>query len=327
VTTAAPPVVAEVVRSGFVEGVHCGVVLAQRADGTVALALGDVAAAFFPRSCNKPLQAVAMVRAGLDVDDEQLAVVAASHSGSERHVALVLAILDGARLTSASLDNVVGLPVDEATARALLASGGQPDQLHQNCSGKHAGMLATCVAAGWPVDSYLSPDHPLQLAIRDTIEQLAAEPVSAVGVDGCGAPLFALSLNGLARAFRTLVQAAPGSAEHRVAAAMRANPDVVGGPERVVTRLMRGVPGLLAKDGAEGAFVAAVNDGSVAAVKIADGASRAAAPVLVAALRALGVDEPVLDELATTPIFGGGKPVGEVRIAFGDCERRHTIRR
>jgi L-asparaginase II len=327
VTTAAPPVVAEVVRSGFVEGVHCGVVLAQRADGAVALAVGDVAAAVFPRSCNKPLQAVAMVRAGLDIDDEQLAVVAASHSGSERHVALVLAILDGARLTSASLGNTVGLPVDEATAHALLASGGRPDQLHQNCSGKHAGMLATCVAAGWPVDSYLSPDHPLQLAIRDTIEQLAAEPVSAIGVDGCGAPLFALSLNGLVHAFRALVQAAPGSAEHRVAAAMRANPDVVGGPERVVTRLMLGVPGLLAKDGAEGAFVAAMNDGGVAAVKIADGASRAAAPVLVAALRELGVDEPVLDELATTPVSGGGKPVGEVRVAFGDCERDHTIRR
>jgi L-asparaginase II len=174
-------------------------------------------------------------------------------------------------------------------------------------------MLATCVVAGWPVAGYLAPEHPIQQAIRATIEQLAAEKVATVGVDGCGAPLFALSLSGLSRAFSALVQAAPTSPERRVATAMRSHPDVVGGPGRAVTRLTRGVPGLLAKDGAEGAFAAALPDGSVAAVKIADGASRAAAPVLVAALRALGVTEPVLDELATTPVFGGGRVVGEVR--------------
>src|SRR5207249_10532405 len=136
-----------------------------------------------------------------------------------------------------------------------------PDRLHHNCSGKHAGMLATCVVAGWPVASYLGPDHPLQQAIRGTIEQLAAEEVAAVGVDGCGAPLFALSLRGLARAFVALVLGDVGSAEHRVAGAMRSHPDVVGGPGRAVTRLMLGVPGLLAKDGAEGAFAAALPDG------------------------------------------------------------------
>jgi L-asparaginase II len=188
-------------------------------------------------------------------------------------------------------------------------------------------MLATCVAKGWPVAGYLAPEHPLQQAIRATIEELAGQRIEAVGVDGCGAPLFALSLRGLSRAFRALTQAEYGTPEHRVAAAMRAHPDVVGGPGRVVTRLMTGVPGLLAKDGAEGAFVAALPTGDVAAVKIADGASRAAGPVLVAALRTLGVDEPVLDELKTTPILGGGKPVGEVRVAIPDCERGHTVAR
>jgi L-asparaginase II len=310
------PVVAEVIRSGFVEAVHCGVVLAQRANGDVVLSVGDVDEPVFPRSCNKPLQAAAMVRLGLDVADDQLAVVAASHSGTEQHVAVVRRILTDARLTAAALRNATGLPVDEPAAHALLASGGGPDQLHQNCSGKHAGMLATCVVNDWSLDDYLSPDHPMQQEIRTTIEQLAGEHVAAVGVDGCGAPLFALSLRGLARAFRSLVQAQAGSAEHRVARAMRAHPDLVGGPGRVVTRLMTGVPGLLSKDGAEGAFVAALAEGDVAAIKIADGASRAAAPTLVAALRALGVDTPVLDDVGTNPIFGGGKPVGEVRAAL-----------
>ena len=307
------PVVAEVVRSGFVEAVHCGVVLAQRADGDVVLALGDVDEPVFPRSCNKPLQAAAMVRLGLDLDEEQLAVVAASHSGTDRHVAIVQSILAAVGLTPGSLGNATGLPVDEAAAQAVLAAGGGPDQLHQNCSGKHAGMVATCVVRDWPVDTYFAPDHPLQQGIRATIEELAAERVAAVGVDGCGAPLFALSVRGLAHAFRSLVQAPAPTAEHTVAAAMRAHPDVVGGPGRNVTRLMNGVPGLLAKDGAEGAFVAALPTGDVAAVKITDGASRAAAPALVAALRALGVDAPVLDDVGRLPVLGGGRPVGEVR--------------
>jgi L-asparaginase II len=299
-------------------------VLAVDAAGERVLAIGDVDTPVFPRSCNKPLQAAAMVRAGLDVDAEQLAVVAASHSGTDRHVALVRSILAGAGLSAAALANATGLPVDDAAARALLAAGGGPDRLRHNCSGKHAGMLATCVAAGWPVAGYLAPDHPLQQAIRSTVEDLAGESITAVGVDGCGAPLFALSLAGLVRAFGTLTQAPDGSPEHRVAAAMRAHPDVVGGPGRSVTLLMRGVPELLAKDGAEGAFAAALPDGRAVAVKIADGATRAAVPVLVAALRALGLDAPVLDQLATSPVLGGGQPVGEIRVTAGVCERGHT---
>jgi L-asparaginase II len=320
-----PIVIAEVVRSGFVEGIHTGTVVALAADGAVALSAGDPTAPVFPRSCNKPLQAVGMLRAGIDVDDRQLALIAASHSGLDEHVAIARSILADVGLDEHALANTPGLPVDEQASRALLASGGGPDRLHQNCSGKHAGMLAACIAAGWPLSGYLDVDHPLQCVLRATVEELAGEEVEAIGVDGCGAPLFALSLLGVARSFVALARAGDGTSiqrdalvapSQRVAAAMRAHPDVVGGPGRAVTRLMRGVPGLLSKDGAEGAFVAALPDGRVAAVKVSDGASRAAAPVLVAALRALGVDAAVLDELAATPIYGGGRVVGEVRATL-----------
>jgi len=174
-------------------------------------------------------------------------------------------------------------------------------------------MLATCVANGWATASYRDLDHPLQVAVQETVEQLAGEQVAATGVDGCGAPLFALSLTGLARAFRAIVLAPAGSAERQVADAMRKHPDYVGGTGRDVTALMQAVPGLLAKDGAEGVYAAAMPDGRTVALKIDDGAQRARAPVMVAALRRLEVDSPGLTEVAKVPLFGGGRVVGEVR--------------
>ena len=153
-----------------------------------------------------------------------------------------------------------------------------------NCSGKHAAMLATCVANGWPTSTYRDPDHPLQVSLRGTVERLAGEPVAAVGVDGCGAPLFALTLTGLARAFAAIATAADGTPEHRVAAAIRRYPEWLGGTRRDVTRLVAGVPGLIAKDGAEGVYAAALPDGRAVALKIDDGGQRARPPVMVAAL-------------------------------------------
>jgi L-asparaginase II len=193
-----------------------------------------------------------------------------------------------------------------------------------NCSGKHAAMLATCVAAGWPTASYTEPDHPLQLEIRRAIERLAGEPVTAVGVDGCGAPLFALTLAGLARAFGALVRAEPGSPERRVADAMRAHPTWTSGTARPDRRLMEAVPGLLLKSGAEGVEGLALADGRAAAFKIddGDGARRARTVVTVALLRALGADarpgadEAVLDGLASPEVLGGGRKVGEIRAVL-----------
>jgi L-asparaginase II len=301
---------AEVVRSGYVEGTHSGAVLALRADGSVALSVGDVDRPWFPRSSNKPLQAVALLDAGWTPSDErQVALAAASHSGEPGHLEVVRSVLADLSL----LGCPPAMPLDEEAARALLRAGNGPTPLTMNCSGKHAAMLATCLANGWPTEAYLGVTHPVQRAVLHGIEALAGEHVRHVAVDGCGAPQHALTLGGLARAYTRLVTTE--GATRRVTEAMRTHPWYVGGTGRDVTRLMEGVPGLVCKDGAEGVYAAALPDGSSVAVKIADGAGRARTPVLVAGLRALGCDAPVLDELATTPVLGGGRPVGEVRVA------------
>ncbi len=238
------PVVAEVVRSGFTESRHRGAVAGLAADGTQVIAVGNTAAPFFPRSANKPLQATALLRRGLDLDGELLALAAASHSGEDFHVDGVRKILSGAGLTEDDLRCPPSWPLDMEVARRLIARGEGMSRIRMNCSGKHAAMLATCVLNGWPTGSYLAPEHPLQQAVRRTVENLAGEQTPAIGVDGCGAPLFALTLTGLARAFRMLVLAAPGTPERRVAEAMRAHPEWTSGTSRDERRLMDAVPGL-----------------------------------------------------------------------------------
>lgn len=303
---------AEVVRSGYVESTHYGSVVALRPDGSVALGLGDLERPVFPRSSNKPLQAVAMLDAGwLPATEEQLALATASHSGEPRHLAIVREILGA--LPEDALGNPAMPALDETAWKAIVRAGGEATSLTQNCSGKHASMLATCVANGWPLEGYLTVEHPVQRACLHTIERLAGEHVRHIAVDGCGAPQHALTLPGLARAFTAL--AIGGAHERRTAAAMRAHPWLVGGTGRDVTQLMEGIPGLVAKDGAEGVYAAVLADGSSVAVKIADGGGRARTPVLVAGLRALGVEAAVLDELATGAVLGGGERVGEVRVA------------
>jgi L-asparaginase II len=292
------------VRGGFVEGHHHGSVIALNADGSVALAVGRPDAPMLPRSALKPLQAIGMLRAGLDVGDEELALACASHSGQPEHLAVVRRMLAAAGLTESDLDNTPGMPMHGASRRVMVQAGEGPSRIAMNCSGKHAAMLATCVAAGWPTQGYRDPSHPLQQALRATVEELTGDQVSATVVDGCGAPQFAVSLTGLARSFSRL---------GRCAAVMRSQPFLVGGEGRDVTAVMVGVPGLVAKDGAEGVYAAGFDDGRAVAVKIDDGAARARMPVLVAALRLLGVTDPALDDLATVPVLGHGDRVGEVR--------------
>jgi L-asparaginase II len=309
------PVLAEVVRSGFVESRHRGAVAALAADGTFAFTAGSANSPIFPRSSNKPLQATAMLTAGLPLEGELLALAAASHSGEDFHVQGVHDILDFAGLTERDLQCPPALPLDEPTARRLIRESEVPEsRVRMNCSGKHAAMLVTCIANDWSTQDYLDPEHPLQRHIRKTIEDLAREPVAAVGVDGCGAPLFALTLGGVARAFRALVLAEPGSAERKVADAMRKFPEWTSGTTRDENRLMASIPGLLLKAGAEGVDAFALPDGSAAAVKIEDGSARARTPVTVAILAALGAQPPA--ELATTVVSGGGYPVGEIRPAW-----------
>jgi L-asparaginase II len=308
----ANPVLAEVIRSGFVESRHRGTVVALAADGTFAFTAGIANAPVFPRSSNKPLQAAAMLRAGLPLDGELLALAAASHSGEDFHVQGVHDILDIAGLTEEDLRCPASLPGDEPTARRLIRESDEPEsRVRFNCSGKHAAMLATCIANDWPTETYLEADHPLQVRIRRTIEDLAREPIAAVGVDGCGAPVFALTLGGIARGFRALVLAEPGSPERKVADAMRKFPSWTSGTTRDENRLMTEIPGLLLKAGSEGVDAFALSDGTAAAVKIEDGSSRARTPVTVAILALLGAQPPV--GLATTDVLGGGAPVGVIR--------------
>jgi L-asparaginase II len=312
----AAPVLAHVVRSGFVESVHHGSVVAVDGGGAPLLAVGDVTGPMFPRSSNKPVQALAMLRCGLDLDGELLALASASHSGEPFHLEGVRRILAGAGLQEQDLQNTPDLPYDEDERRSWIAEGRPASALAQNCSGKHAAMLATCVVNGWDLATYRDPAHPLQRAMEETLVELAGEPVAATGIDGCGAPVMAISLTALARAFGRLASAAEGTDEARVATAIRTHPEWLGGTRRDVTSLIRGLPGAVAKDGAESVYALGLPDGRGIALKIADGAQRARPVVMAAALTRLGVEADVLAELADAPVLGHGDRVGAV-VAVG----------
>ncbi|CAN5366644.1 asparaginase [soil metagenome] len=297
-------------RSGFDESVHWGAAVVTAPDGSVVCAVGDPNVIVYPRSALKPVQADAMVTAGLDLEPELLALVGASHDGSPRHIDGVRRILAGVGLDEQALRTTPALPFDRDEATAVLRAGGGPLPVTMNCSGKHAGMLATCVTAGWPTEGHLEAGHPLQRHITTSVGA-ALGPVAHVGVDGCGAPTHAVSLVGLATGVGRL--AAGTGAVYR---AMTNHPDMVGGPTRPVTCFIRGVVGLLAKDGAEGVFVAALPDGGALAVKVADGSARAVSPVVLALLPLLGVPAEVLDQMAPSveqSVLGHGRPVGSVR--------------
>lgn len=293
--------IAVATRSGLDESLHHGAGVAIGADGAVTAAIGDPDVVVYPRSCLKPMQAQALVDLGLDVPDEQLAVACASHDATPAHLDAVRAMLAAHGLDETDLRNTPSRPYGDPCSPAA------PSSILQNCSGKHAAMLATCVVNGWPTASYLEPDHPVQRAIVAAIEQLGC-PVHHVGVDGCGAPTHALGLRDLARAFASL--ASNGSA---VARAMRAYPVMVAGPERDVTLWMRAVGGLMVKEGAAGMLALGLGDGRAAAFKIADGSDTARRAVTPHVLGLLGVVvDPVLVEQLRVAVLGHGRVVGTV---------------
>jgi L-asparaginase II len=312
------PVIAEIVRSGFVEGRHHGSVVALDPDGAVVFERGEVRTPILPRSCNKPLQAVGMLRAGLDLDGELLALACGSHSGEDFHVAGVRRILAAAGLDESALRTPPDWPLEDEVRDAVVRAGGERSRLRMNCSGKHAAMLATCVANGWPTDSYLDVDHPLQQGIAATFAELTGEPVAHVAVDGCGSPLLATSLAGLARAFAT-VATSDRPEEQRVAGAIRSHPEYVSGTARDERALIRAIPGAIAKAGAESCYAVALPDGRAFAAKTDDGAPRARPVVMAGLLELLGIDvEPGVDTDAvrrtgSAPLLGGDAVVGEVR--------------
>jgi L-asparaginase II len=296
--------------------VHRGALVVLGADGAVRFVAGDVGRPVLPRSANKPVQATAMLAAGWQPrSGAELAIGAGSHNGEDGHRELVAEMLAAVGLGPDDLGCPPALPQHEATRAAWVAAGRAPDRLAMNCSGKHAAMLAACVAAGWPTDGYLERGHPLQRAIEARLGGAAGEQVAAVVVDGCGAPQHALSLTGLARGVLSLVQAAGGSRERAVADAMRAHPWFVAGTGREDTGLMAAVPGLLVKGGADGVHVAALPGAGAVALKLDDGGDRGRTPVLTAGLRRLGVPAEVLAPWARIPVSGGEGVVGEVREA------------
>jgi L-asparaginase II len=322
-----PVVVAELVRSGFVEGHHYGSVVALDADGRVDWSVGAVAEPMLPRSCNKPVQALGMVRLGLDLPRDLLALACASHSGEPFHVEGVRRVLGSVGLDETALQTPPDYPLDDEEREAVVRAGGRRSAVLANCSGKHAAMLATCVVNGWDPSSYLDPQHPLQVAIRATFEELTGEPVAAVAVDGCGAPLLSTSLVGLATAFRRLAlgydgQDRPDPASTRVADAIRQHPDFVSGTRRDERDLLTAIPGAIGKAGAESCYAVALPDGRAFALKTDDGAARARPVLMAAALRRSGVDdEPGVDgelvrRTGLVALLGGGEPVGEVRACL-----------
>jgi L-asparaginase II len=293
-------VLAKVTRSDLVESLHLGHLIVLNADGSTYLSKGSPELPIYPRSAIKSLQAAAMHKAGLKVEEDELAIICSSHSGSKSHIDLVANMLTLRGISIDQLKNAVDKPLGDKA----------PSQLAQNCSGKHAGMLITCQQNCWDLNTYLDLNHPLQVAIKNEIEELSGERVSAISVDGCGAPLFAISLIGLAKAISNLVKFKEDSYKHIVSACMK-HPELVAGEGRLTTRMIKAVPGLFMKEGAEGVQVCALRDGRVIAIKIIDGSWRPVAPIIMEIFKRWGVEMP--DE--SVKIYGGASKIGEV-ISF-----------
>ena len=305
---------AEVVRSGLVESRHRGVIVRVDPLGEVVWSIGDPGTVIFPRSANKPIQALGMLRVGLPLDGRLLALASASHSGEQFHLDAVREILGLARLDESALQTPPSYPLDPKVHADYLRAGGARDPICMDCSGKHAAMLLTCVINDWPTESYLESAHPLQVAITETFTELTDGPPAVIGTDGCGAPLLATPLVQLARAIGRIVGAAAGSLEAGLVAAMAAHPEYVSGTHSAERRLMEAFPGLVAKAGAESVYVVAQPDGSAYALKIEDGSERPLHAVMARTLELAGLDHPVLAERPM--VLGGGQPVGELRLAF-----------
>jgi len=282
-------------RGGTVEAVHRVHAVAVR-EGAVVAEAGNPALVAFMRSSSKPLQAIPLVRARTDLDDRDLAIASASHLADAEQLAAVRALL--AKAPASEDDLECGL------------DGKPPSRLKHNCSGKHAGMLALCRANGWASEGYRLAGHPVQeemLAVHGEAAEVERGTIRT-GIDGCGVPTFALSLERMAHAFSRLENLPGGD---RVAAAMRLHPDLIRGPLASDTRLMKALPGWIAKGGAEGLLCAA-GDGVGVALKAEDGNGRGLGPAAAAFLAGLGF---ALDDLAVLQLENSlGERVGEIRV-------------
>ena len=302
-------VLAEYVRDGIVESVHRGYLVALNSDGSVNLALGNIEHLIFPRSTVKSIQGAAMVRSGLKLEPRLLALGCSSHSGSEEHLSAVREILSMAKLDEIALQCMLDKPLGDAERRAW---GDKPaTRISMNCSGKHAAMLLTCVTNGWPIENYLDSTHPLQVAIKAELEALAGETISLTSTDGCGAPLFLISVIGLARAIRAITISID-PIHQSVLDASRKFPVMVAGKDRLTTQMIEAVPGLYMKDGAEAVEIASMPDGRTLVFKVSDGSLRPFRVLVHAGLKRLGIDSPYVAE----NVLGGDRIIGSIRATF-----------
>jgi L-asparaginase II len=334
------PTLVEVTRGAIVESRHCGAIVAVKPNGEIAAQLGDVNLITSTRSTIKPIQAIPFITSGaadrFNITERELALVCASHGGESFHTETVAKMLARIGLEESDLRCGAHLPYNEDAARALQMAGKTFTQLHNNCSGKHTGMLATCVHRGWSIADYTAQNHPLQQEIISIFRRLGELPEDLpIAIDGCSAPTFGVSLESLARAFAKLAsftssnsrnpEIGSGSrfqdiafdsdiaqAGRRIVKAMMAFPEMVGGTGRLDTALMQTARGtLICKVGAEASYVIGVlpcekfPQGLGVALKIQDGAPRALATVVIETLAQLGV----LDDAQQTPLANLHKPV------------------
>ncbi|MHB1171940.1 MAG: asparaginase [Lacisediminihabitans sp.] len=302
-------------RNGLIESRHLGAAVVVSPDGPLLRSLGDTRALVYPRSSLKLVQATAVLHSGVTLGSEQKALATASHAGTPRHLTVVREILSRAGLDETALQCPPDWPLDAASRDALLISGESRRSIFMNCSGKHASFLLACVHNGWPIESYLDPTHPLQQLIRDTTVELTGEAVQHTGVDGCGAPVHAVSLAGLARAVSTVSRDTRAGS---LASSILAHPWAIDGPGRANTVAIEKL-GIVAKGGAEGVMVMGTADGTAVALKILDGSLRAATLVALELLVTVGAVSrsraAEIVELTTERVLGGGVPVGRLRVS------------
>jgi L-asparaginase II len=324
------PVLVDISRAGWLESVHRGAVAISDAQGAVVWSAGGIDRAVFARSSLKMLQALPLVESGaadaFDVSPAELALACASHSAEPVHIEAVAAWLQRLGCDETCLACGAHIPISEAAARALAASGAAPTRLHNNCSGKHAGFLTLARRLGATIEGYERPDHPVQRQVLATIGEMAGVDMAALplGIDGCAAPAPALPLRALATAMARIAdpsRLSPGRAQaaRRLDSAVRAHPRLVAGTGRACTTIIEAAEGaILVKGGAEGVYVAVLSGlGLGVALKIDDGAGRAAETAIAALLAALGVvdaAQPAIAALIDAPILNTrGETVGARR--------------
>ncbi len=321
------PVLVEVTRGRLIESRHRGSAVVVGADGTIIAAWGNPEMSIYPRSAIKPLQALALIETGAAkryaVSTEEIALACASHDGDAEHVSRIAAWLGRMGLTSADLECGAHTPTSAGAAEDLIRTGRVPSAIHNNCSGKHAGMLAGALHRGEPVRGYIAPDHPAQTRLKQLLGELSGADLAeaATGIDGCGIPVYAMPVAGLARAMARLARPdalAPVRAEaaRAVITAMTRHPRLVSGAGRFDTEAMAiGAGSFVVKGGAEGVHAAAIpGRGLGIAIKIEDGAGRASGVAMAALLeRFAGVPLPAWSEVPLRNV--AGRDVGVVRAA------------